>query len=279
MKTQLKQWLLNKPVIFTLIFVGLTFVLGFIYSIVQTFLNIESAWPMYLIFGFAFIVSVYYMIKKLPNDTMPRNDFIAITNGNYIISIISSLIAIIGIGLLGANAQQKIMAMYLLHPTQFMVLFTIISLISLYLLGLSIAGIYAKYKRATTMGISPWKAILSMPFGFLLMWMPGYLIEEKGKKSNLLIKSNWYARFNNWIVSNFSNTIFVFLFLMFYKCVISGLSTTVLTCALIIIYTIWYVKHKKDFVKNINGGYALASVLINIAIIIAIILTTGQTYA
>ena len=85
MKTQLKQWLLNKPVIFTLIFVGLTFVLGLIYSVIQTFLNIESEWPMYLIFGFAFIVSVYYMIKKLPNDTMPRNDFIAITNGNYII--------------------------------------------------------------------------------------------------------------------------------------------------------------------------------------------------
>ena len=77
MKTQLKQWLLNKPVIFTLMFVGLTFVLGLIYSVIQTFLNIESAWPMYLIFGFAFIFSVYYMIKKLPNDTMPRNDFIA----------------------------------------------------------------------------------------------------------------------------------------------------------------------------------------------------------
>ena len=42
MKTQLKQWLLNKPVIFTLIFVGLTFVLGLIYSVIQTFLNIES---------------------------------------------------------------------------------------------------------------------------------------------------------------------------------------------------------------------------------------------
>ena len=43
---------------------------------------------------------------------------------------------------------------------------------------------------------------------------------------------------------------------MFYKCVISGLSTTVLTCALIIIYTIWYVKHKKDFVKKHGFSFA-----------------------
>ncbi len=273
--TQLKQWLFNKPVIFTAIFFGMIIILGLFYSLIQTFVHFESNFPAYFIIGFAFGFSAYYMIKKLPHDKMPRNDFIAITNGNYIISIMSSLIGIFGIELLGDNPQQKILMLYSSQTTIFMIVFAIISLISIYLLGLAISGVYAKYKRATTMGISPWKTILSMPFGFLLMWMPGYLIEEKSKKSNLLIKSDWYNRFNNWVMSSFSNILFVFMFLILYKCIISGLSTTVLTCALMVIYTIWYVKHKKDFIKDINHGYALTAVGINIAILLAMLLTIG----
>jgi hypothetical protein len=57
--------------------------------------------------------------------------------------------------------------------------------VSLYLIGVALSGIYAKYKRATTLGIKPWKVILSMPFAFLLMWTPGYLIKDKDTKSVL----------------------------------------------------------------------------------------------
>lgn len=271
MKTipQLKQWLFNKPIIFSLMFFGLVTVLGLAYSLVQTFLHFETVIPVYIIFAVALLYSVYYMIKKLPHDKMPRNDFIAIVNGASIISIVSSIIAIFVISFYGVKLQQKMMMMYLLHPTTFTVIFLAVVLFSLYILGVAISGIYAKYKRVTTMGVSPWKAILSMPFAFLMLWTPGYLIEEKGKKTNLLIKSKWYNRFNNWVISNFSNTLFIFLFLVFAKSVIAGLSTSVLTVALLIIYTLWYVKHKSDFVKNINDGYALTSVGINIATIIA----------
>ncbi len=271
MKTvpQLKQWLFNKPAVFSLMFFGLVTVLGLAYSLIQTFLHFETIIPVYIIFGFSLLYSVYYMIKKLPHDKMSRNDFIAITNGASIISIASSIIAIFVISFYDVKLQQKMMMMYLLHQTAFTIIFLAIVLFSLYILGVAVSGIYAKYKRVTTMGVSPWKAILSMPFAFLMLWTPGYLIEEKSKKSNLLIKSKWYNRFNNWVVSNFSNALFVFLFLLFAKSVIAGLSTSVLTVALLIIYTLWYVKHKSDFVKNINDGYALTSVGINIATIIA----------
>ena len=206
---------------------------------------------------------------------MYRNDFIAINNGASIISIATSLIAILSIGLAGPMIQRKMMMMYLLHQSAFLIIFIAIILLSLYILGVAVANIYAKYKRATTMGINPWRVILSMPFGFLLMWTPGYLIEEKGKKSNLVIKSNWYNRFNNWVLSNFSNVLFMFLFLTFARCVISGLPTLILTTALLVLYTLWYVKHKSDFVKNINNGYALTAVGINIAVLVAVLLTIG----
>ena len=215
------------------------------------------------------------MIKKLPHDEMPRQDFIAITNGASFISIASSIIAMITLGLIGNGIKMKMMMMYLLHPTMFTIIMISIALVTLYIIGVAISGVYAKYKRITTMGVSPWKAILSMPFAFLMLWTPGYLIAEKGnKKSNLLIKSKWYNRFNNWVLSNSSNVLFVFLFLLFAKGIIAGLSTLILTIALLIIYTLWYVKHKSDFMKNINKGYALTSVGINIAILMAVILSS-----
>ena len=270
--TQLKQWLFSKPAIFSLMFFGLVVILGLIYSAFQTLFHFETLTPIYFIFALSFIYSVYYMIKKLPHDKLYQSDFVAITNGVSIISVISSIIAITVFGLYGSVFQRKMMSMYLLHPTLFAFVFLIITIVSLYILGVAISGLYAKYKRVTSIGVSSWKAILSMPFAFLLLWTPGYLIEEKTKKSNLMIKSKWYSRFKNWVMSNSSNLLFAFLFFLFAKAVIAGLSTTILTIALLVIYALWNKKHKSDFIKNINGGYALTCVGINLAFIISIII-------
>lgn len=270
---QLKQWLFNKPAMFSLMFFGLVVILGLIYSAVQTFFHFDTLVPIYFIFGLSFIYSIYYMIKKLPHDKLYQSDFVAITNGVSIISIISSLIAIPVFGLYGLIFQRKMMMMYLLHPTLFAFVFLAITLVSLYILGVAISGVYAKYKRATSIGVSPWKVILSMPFAFLLLWTPGYLIEEKGgKKSNTIIKSKWYKRFNDWVLSNYSNLLFMFLFFLLTRTVIAGLPTLILTVALLVVYALWHKKHKSDFIKNINDGYATTSVGINLAILISVIL-------
>jgi hypothetical protein len=157
------------------------------------------------------------------------------------------------------------------HPVIFNISVILFVLLALYLFGLAISGIYAKYKRCKEMGITPWKIFLSMPFAFFMLWTPGYLIEEKTKKSNLQIKSKWFGNFNKWVLSSFNNVLFVFLFLTICKTMIAGLPTMVLCAVLLIIYTLWYVKHKSDFIKNINNGYALTAVGINIAIILAVI--------
>ena len=277
--TQLKQWLFNKPAIFSLMFFGLAVILGLVFSVIQTLFHFESpasiSFALYFIFGSSFIYSIYYMIKKLPHDKLYQSDFVAITNGVSIISIISSLIAISAFGLYGPIFQRKMMGMYLLHPALFTVVFLAVTLVSLYILGVAISGVYAKYKRATTLGVSPWKVILSMPFAFLLLWTPGYLIEEKGgKKSNTSIKSKWYKRFNDWVLSNYSNILFVFIFFLFAKSVIAGIPTLILTLALLVVYALWYKKHKSDFIKDIDNGYALTAVGINLAILISVVLLT-----
>ncbi len=270
--SQLKQWLFNKPAVFSIMFFGLITVLALAYSVIQTLFHFEAFTPLYFIFAISFLYSVYYMIKKLPHDKLYQSDFIAITNGASIISIVSSIIAISAFGLYGPLFQRKMMMLYLLHPVIFGIVFLSVTLVSLYVLGVAISGVYAKYKRATTIGLTPWKVILSMPFAFLLLWTPGYLVEEKTRKSNLVIKAKWYTRFNNWVVSNFSNILFIFLFFVFAKAVIAGLPTMIYTCALLIIYAIWYTKHKSDFIKNINNGYALTCIGINLAMLLSVIL-------
>ena len=267
---QLKQWLFNKPVLFSLMFIGLGLIFSIIHSLVSMVIPIESSLPLTLMFAFSFIFSAYYMIKKLPHDKMNRNDLVAIVNGGAFISILSSLLLLFVPN--GQNAKTQVMLLYMMHPNIFMIGVVVITLIGLYLIGLAISGIYAKYKRCVEMGVSPWKIILSMPFAFLLLWTPGYLINDKAKKSNLLIKSQWYSKLNKWILKNANNTLLVFLLILLFKTTFAGIPTMLLTISLLVIYTLWYVKHKSGFIKNINNGYALTAVGINIAIVIAVLL-------
>ena len=271
-KTKLKSWLLIKPLMFTLWCLILGTILGFAYSFIQSIFNFESMIPLYILCALTFILPACYIIQKLPHEKMGQNDFVAITNGAGFISIIASLVAILTIGFYGENIQRDMLMMYILHPTIFYGILLFVFVTSLYLIGVALSGIYAKYKRATTLGISPWRVILSMPFTFLLMWTPGYLIQDKEIKSELEIKSSWFKKLNKWVLANFNNTLFMFLLLLFFKCVIAGTATLVLSALLLILYVLWYVKHKSDFIKNINKGYALTAVGINLAILFAVII-------
>ena len=268
---QLKNWLLNKPMLFMLSFFTLSTVLCLIYALIQTVFNIETVRPMLAVFGISFIVCTWYVIKKLPHEKVNQNDFIAITNGATLISVITSFISMLIVGLYGKSFAPDLMLFYLSHKTLFLVLFVILGLFSLYLVGVAICNIYAKYKRAESLGVSPWKIILSMPFAFLLMWTPGYLIKGKDIKGNLQIKSSWYNNLNKWVQTGYSNILFTFLILILCKGIIAGMPTFILSLALLVIYVLWYLKHKSDFIKNINNGYAMTAVGINIAILIAVI--------
>ena len=270
-KTSLKSWVLTKPVLFALWCMGLGILFGLGYALIQMILHIESMVPVYLLCALAFVIPTYRLIKQLPHQDINQNDFVAITNGTSIISIIASFLTIFFVVFSGYGFQRSLIALSILHPMMFSLLFAVAIFISLYLIGVSITGIYAKYKRAVTMGVTPWKVILSMPFAFLLMWTPGYLNKDKDAKSNLEIETKWYNQLNKWVLKNFNNTLFMFLLLMFCKGVITGFPTITLTALLLVIYALWYAKHKSDFVKNINNGYAMTAVGINLAILIAVI--------
>jgi len=162
--------------------------------------------------------------------------------------------------------------MYMFHPTLFWIMTVCGVFIYLYVFGLAISNIYAKYKRAVEMGINKWNVIASMPFAFLLMWTPGYLISDKKHNSNLQIKTKWYAKFNKWIVSNSNNTLLMFVFLLLFN-IFYDVSALLWIAFLLVIYALWIVKHKSNFLKNINQGYAWTAIGINFAAIVVIIVS------
>ena len=267
---KISNWLFYRPLLFAIsTFTGCVAII-LLYSL---FISLFTLSSLPLTIGIAVIVlwAIYGMIKRLPHDKMHRNDFIAITNGANIITIAISTIFVLIAGFNAEFFQNKINMLMVSNPVLFWTLGLLAVMVSLYLTGLIVSNTYAKYKRAREMGISPWNIILSMPFAFLLIWTPGYLIPESKQKSNLEINNASYKKFNNWVVNNVKNTTLVFFVFLLLGNMYTGASTWIWTAILLIIYSLWILRYKNNFTKNINKGYALMCVGINLAVILAMI--------
>lgn len=268
----LRTWLFDKPIIFSLLSFAVTLAVVFLYSIVAAVFNISASTPLVVLLIAAFVWTIYFMIKRLPHNDMHRDDFIAITNGCSLITILIPLITLFAVGYDARILQYRFMWLYAYHPVVLWFIGIFATLLYLYVFGVTLSNIYAKYKRATTIGISKKMVIASMPFAFLLVWTPGYLISDNKRSSNLTIKSKWYAKFNKWVVKNSTNTLFMFLLFVLLNNLFSGALSLLLTGALLVIYALWNLKYKNKFIKNINQNYAWMAVGINIAILIIVIL-------
>lgn len=272
-KSLLSTWLFKQPLIFTAAYFIISTALIVLSSIINAVFNINSFSVLMSALFISFVFSAYYfLIKKLPHEEMRRDDLIAITNGCSLIAIVMPLIMLLFTGTNVNVIQHKIMWMYIMNPTVLLLIGILITLFLLYMSGVALSGIYAKYKRAVTMGISKWKVLCSIPFAFLLVWTPGYLIPEKNVKSNLTIKTKWYSIFNNWVISDITNTVLTFLVLLLLKNAFSGFPVLLLTFGLLAIYGIWYLKYKNNLTKIMNRGYALSAVCINITLILAMLI-------
>lgn len=264
------NWLFYRPLFFALsTFIGVSVII-LLYSFIASFFTLSSV-PLSIGVGIIVLCAIYGMIKRLPHNDIYRNDFIAITNGASIITLVLSVLFVFIAGFNPEYFQNKINMLMNSNPVLFWTLGILSILVSLYLTGLIISNTYAKYKRAREMGVAPWKIILSMPFAFLLIWMPGYLIPETQKKSNLEIQSNWYKNFNKWVVKNNQNTAITFFVFLLLGNLYTGASTWVWMAILLTIYALWILHYKNNFKKIINNGYALMCVGINLAVITAMV--------
>lgn len=268
----LSAWLFKIPALFAVFLLPTSFVLIALYALITSVMNTEIMWPLYILLTCNFLGIAYYFIKKMHVTNMYQSDFVAITNGYSLISIAFTVISIAMIRSETIAIRQIAMWFYIFHRALFLILTVLALLVGMYLIAITAFSVYTTYKRAIEMGVSKLKTILSWPFGFFLLLMPGYLQSESKAKSNVKISSHWYKKFNDWVLSNNSNLIFTFIVLILLKNVISGWTVLIFTTALMIFYLLWNVKFKSSFMKNINKGYATSAIAINIISILMVLI-------
>lgn len=119
------------------------------------------------------------------------------------------------------------------------------------------------------MKIPTWKIILSIPFGFTALWVPGYILPDSTKKSNEgIAQSDWQKSITNWIVKGTKNTAIAFIIITLCNLYL-GIKPILLTFIFALICGIWALQiGTKKFLKNIGARYSTLAVAINIVTIL-----------
>ncbi len=280
-RNTLKTWLFTKPFQFALrmlILIVITWIARLFPTINIPLFNYGTLAVAIGIFAWA----TYKLIKSLPFKEVSQKDFVALTNG-YRITILATLFVSFGYNVLTEYSFSSLWfsTMSPLTSRILVAFFGIIqSFIPMFILGAALSSMYAKYRRARIMGLSPWQIILTMPYSFIMSWMPGYLIPDNTTKSKIQIKSNWYSRFNKWTTANSINTTFVFLFLILLSNLLLTRHTGTLLFPLVLflIFSLWNSTSKPDFKSNMNRGYTWIAIVINIIMVALTIYAIYQIF-
>ena len=255
-QTTLTTWLLKLPFKFAVISFLLILLLSFLYPFAgQLFLAESQPLPMEPLFIFivaSVLTGAYLTIKKAPRIKLDTQSFITIHTAQ---TLLMFLLFSASTYLLLSN-QQNILFKLMVVESKISgissILIPTIALCFLYLLGIEIFNIYVKIRCMQRFNISAWKIILSVPFGFSALWIPGYLLNTtKAKKTSTDIKSKWYAKLINWTTKTQLNTISMFVFITVLSSFFAGLNAALLTFSFALLFGIWTLQiGTKKFEKN-----------------------------
>ena len=275
----LMSWILWRPLKFALTLLGLGIAVMIPYEIVSAPIGGATALVTLGILSIAAIVfATYLLFHRLPHDNLDRYSFVALENAQAYVLALAVFVAMLAI----MQAQSFLISLAMMGTAGnviFVLLAAVMFVAYAYLVGLSLANVYAKFRRGRAMNIPTWKIICSIPFGFNLIWIPGYILpDEKAPKTPVIpIHASWYKKLTNWIVSRPSRTILAFAILTLFTGFMFGIQTIFWTCAAILLFAIWISGvGAKRFCKNIGGTYATVAVVLNIIMILAISVITYQ---
>ena len=272
----LLTWLLWHPLKFALIAFGLIVLI----SAVLNAMGVSTDGPIAFGVIIAVVIAAAITFWYMPRDNMDRRGFIALTNAQTLIATTIFWASAIIIATYQAQITNKLLWMATMQSGMFFTIFVLVGVFYMYLFGVSLTNLYTKYQRCREMGISPWKIILSMPFGFGLLWTPGYLLDDGNKNnSSVTISARWYERLTNWIMSNPIYTTLAFALIVIYSGFFAGFNAALLTLASAVVFAIWLrIAGLSGFRGAQNRTYAYVAIVVNIEIIIGfILLATNNT--
>ena len=260
-------WLFSAPFKFSLMAFAASILTIFIYSAIIS-KNTVSNIPLFLLISLATIICIYFMVRKLPRIKMDQPSFIAIHNAQTILLFCMFAASTF----LLTHYQHSLLILSTTNPTAFLCVVTCIALYLLFLMCTSIINFYVKICRIQQFNIPAWKILLSWPFGFGMLWTPGYLLKTKTpKKPSQEIQSNIYSKITNWTLASSTNTIAMFVFTILVSSFFVGMAPMLLTFSMALIFGLW-VKSTgtKKFEKQMPKTYSTFAIIVNFAMIIAI---------
>lgn len=266
--SKLSTWLILSPLKFALISFAAMFILILAYGfIANNLLDISQSTQAMNILAISFLTVIICgttMAIRLPHDKMSRHTFVAINT--ITLFALSVLFLIITYSLLAK--PTIVLTLLLLPTTQTLILFSMLTLALLYLTGLFISNTYAKICRIRTMNIPTWKIVLSIPFGFSALWVPGFFLDtQTAKTTEITIKNKWYKKLIDLICTRPLYLAITFAILTITSMSFYGVIQPLLTIALALIFGIWLLQiGHQAFTKNISKKYATAAVVLNVTI-------------
>ena len=166
-QTTLKQWLLSAPVFFAIT----SFLLAVLISLTAGLLLPNNETTFSIIGTLMFITTVasaIITIRKIPTRKMDRAGIVTIFNIRMLVLALASISSLFVT--LYITPIQMWLFKTMQSPAGMVLgfLFAIcITLISLYILGITIIGLWACFLRARTMNIPLWKIILRLQTSLL----------------------------------------------------------------------------------------------------------------
>lgn len=266
----LLMWLLWHPFKFALISLALIMLT----SILVNYNQFGGYWPTFFVIIISVAVAAAITLYTAPRGKMNRFAFVALNNTQMTVVATLFLISSIFIAKYQNQISAKLIWLYSTNPTTFSVIVIIAGLFYMYLCGLFFTNLYAKYKRCREMGIRPWKIICSMPFGFGLLWIPGYLIKDDTKNTDTAVSvhTKWYSKLTNRIISNQTYTILTFAVITLYSQFFYGYKSVILTLCSALIFALWFrITGPLEFKQQLRDKYTYVAIIANILVLIGVI--------
>lgn len=272
-KSNLIKWNLSEPLKFSALFCTVSLVVSFIYMMLARTMSdnlIFSQQPLMAIIFVCFIICAYYMFRRLPRAPLSQKSFIALHTSQ--IAIAPTIFILLTL-IVSSNFDKIIFNLIQLEsksPLLFFITLVLSAMIIMYITGVSLSNLYAKFWRIRAFNVPAWKIVFSLPFGFAGLWSAGYFLDSPDKKLHpVTVKTKWYSELINKITNSTTNLVIAFIATTLFSGLFIGLNNVLLTLLLSTIFGICLCHtNKQHFIKNISGKYANAMIIINIIMII-----------
>jgi len=265
--TGLSSWLISRPIMFTLIaFFSMT-----IASVLAGLIGGNAATTIgYTLVAIAFLGSIGWLVRKLPAGNLNRHQFVAINNAQTVITSVAFIASTLIIAYNAPKIMLHLLWMESHSSVLFMIMILSLALFYLYLFGVFIGNLYAKYRRVRTMGVGVWKTLATAPFGFCMLWIPGYLMDDTKKATTPT--GGWYDRLTRWTMARPVRSAAILVLLVVMSGFTFGFPAIILTLTLGALFAAWSAIVGPDTLrKNLNGAYASVAIVINIIALIGVI--------